>query len=71
MASRTQEATPGATMAVQDDAKWEAGDFQIDRYGLDVKETNSGGLLRAGSRLVSMISGGSADKNLNQCQVSV
>ena len=56
-------------MAVQDDAKWEAGDFQMDRFGLGVKETNSGGFFSAGSKLVSIISGSQADKNPNQCQV--
>jgi len=60
----------GAIMAFQDDAKWEANEFQMDRFGLGVKENNSGGLLRAGSKLVSMISGSKDDKKDNQCQVS-
>jgi hypothetical protein len=57
---------------VEDEPKWEAGEFQLDRFGLDVKEINNGGgLFRAGSKLVSMISGSQGDKKDNQCQVSV
>ncbi|KAL4524920.1 hypothetical protein Ndes2526A_g07018 [Nannochloris sp. 'desiccata'] len=66
---RDEGSNSGATMAVQDDAKWEDDEFKIDRFGLDVKETNDGGLLRAGSKLVSMISGSKDDKKENQCQV--
>jgi hypothetical protein len=57
--------------SIPDTAKWEAGEFQMDRFGLDVKETSSGGLLQAGSKLVSMIRGSQADKKDNQCQVRV
>jgi len=57
-------------MAIQDDLKWEDDEFQMDRFGLDVKKTNGGGLLHAGNKLVSMIGGSKEYKKENQCQVS-
>lgn len=70
LSSQDEGSNSGATMAIQDDAKWEGGEFQMDRFGLDVKETDSVGLSRAGSKLVNMISGSKEYKKDNQCQVS-
>ena len=53
-------------MAFQDDVTWDAKQFQMDRYGMGVKETNS--LMQAGKHLMGLIQG-TGPKSVNHCQV--
>lgn len=53
--------------AVKEEPQWNSNQFQIDRFGLNVKPTNTNSILNAGSKLVGMFQG--SPKLASQCQV--
>ena len=53
--------------AVKDEPQWNSGQFQIDRFGLNVKPTNTNSILNAGNKLVGMFQG--SPKLSSHCQV--
>lgn len=54
-------------MAFQDEVKWEAGDWQMDRFNFAAKPVEHSAMYSAGQKLMGIF--GAGPKNSNLCQV--